>query len=67
MRVTVQDKWFVGFGESIPMEPGYDNSVDQYIAKVTNNNEETTKNCRRYLYWKKDNCPKAEEISGETE
>ena len=39
MRVKVQSNLVVGFGELIPMESGYDTSVEQNTDMVTKDNE----------------------------
>ena len=43
IRLTRRSKLVVGFGELVPMEPGYDSSEEQDTSTVTKENGGPTK------------------------
>ena len=52
MRVTVQAKLVVGYWDLVPMESGYDDSLDQDTDTVTKELEETSEKRKMTLWWK---------------
>ena len=58
MRVIVQEKLSVGFGQLVPMLLGADNSEDQDTTTVNNQNEEPVDNLKKTFWWKYENWPK---------
>ena len=57
MRVEIQSKLVVGFGELIPMKSGYGTSEERDISKVTKDNDKPDSKQNGTLWWTQDNWP----------
>ena len=52
MRVEIQSKLVVGFGELIPMKSGYGTSEEWDISTVTKDNDKPDSKKNGTLWWK---------------